>query len=393
MGLLGTTTQQSYYNQSKSWTGDGTGGSGTLSFNVADSDFPTRPTQQANIVVFINNIEISKSNYSYNGTSPNDTTVDGSYNLVFTSSGINSSVQQTNGAPNTGLVITLREESAAEEYGNYQYIGLQDLVNNFIIQYVGLDKLIQKVKRTDVFFHAQRCIAELSYDTLRSEKSQEIEVPPSLTMVLPQDFVNYVKLSYTDKDGIERLLLPARKTSNPTSLLQNSDYGYLFDSDGSLLTQQDSDTWEKYKVASDPDETLDDVNEENDAIDKTYFLGGRYGIEPENASSNGLFYIDGARGRIFFSGSISGKTVTLKYISDSLGTDGEMQVHKFAEEAVYKWIAHAILATKIATPEYLVARFKKERYAEMRKAKLRLSNYKMEELTQIMRGKSKFIKH
>ena len=393
MGLLGTTTQQSYYNQSKSWTGDGTGGSGTLSFNVADSDFPTRPTQQANIVVFINNIEISKSNYSYNGTSPNDTTVDGSYNLVFTSSGINSSVQQTNGAPNTGLVITLREESAAEQYGNYQYIGLQDLVNNFIIAYVGLDKLIQKVKRTDVFFHAQRCIAELSYDTLRSEKSQEIEVPPSLTMVLPQDFVNYVKLSYTDKDGIERLLLPARKTSNPTSLLQNSDYGYLFDSDGSLLTQQDSDTWEKYKVASDPDETLDDVNEENDAIDKTYFLGGRYGIEPENASSNGLFYIDGARGRIFFSGSISGKTVTLKYISDSLGTDGEMQVHKFAEEAVYKWIAHAILATKIATPEYLVARFKKERYAEMRKAKLRLSNYKMEELTQIMRGKSKFIKH
>ena len=79
MGLLGTTTQQSYYNQSKSWTGDGS----TLSFNVADSDFPTRPTQQTQIRVFINNIEISKSNYSYNGTDTNDTTVDDSYNLVF----------------------------------------------------------------------------------------------------------------------------------------------------------------------------------------------------------------------------------------------------------------------------------------------------------------------
>ena len=70
-----------------------------------------------------------------------------------------------------------------------------------------------------------------------------------------------------------------------------------------------------------------------------------------------------------------------------------MQVHKFAEEAVYKWIAHAVLATRINTPEYLVARFKKERFAEMRKAKLRLSNYKSEELAQIMRGKSKHIKH
>ena len=36
---------------------------------------------------------------------------------------------------------------------------------------------------------------------------------------------------------------------------------------------------------------------------------------------------------------------------------------------------------------------KKERFAEQRKAKLRLSNLKIGELTQIMRGKSKVIKH
>ena len=82
----------------------------------------------------------------------------------------------------------------------------------------------------------------------------------------------------------------------------------------------------------------------------------------------------------------------LKYISDSLGTDAEMQVHKFAEEAMYKYIAHAILSTKINIPEYLVARFKKERFAEVRKAKLRLSNIKLEEITQILRGKFKQIK-
>ena len=90
---------------------------------------------------------------------------------------------------------------------------------------------------------------------------------------------------------------------------------------------------------------------------------------------------------------MNGKIVTLKYISDRLGTDAEMLVHKFAEEAMYKYIAHAILATRANTPEYLVARFKKERFAETRKAKLRLSNLKSEELSQIMRGKSKFIKH
>tara|TARA_X000001382_G_scaffold130926_2_gene127909 strand:- start:46 stop:1224 length:1179 start_codon:yes stop_codon:yes gene_type:complete len=392
MGLLGTTTQESYYSQSKSWTGDGTGGSGTLSFNVAATDFPTRPTQQVSIQVFINNIEISRSNYSYNGTAPGDTSVDSSYNLVFTATGINTAVQETNGAPKVGMVITLREIGAAEQYGNYQFIGIQDLVNNFIVSYVGLDKIIHKVKRADVYFHAQRCIAELSYDTLRSHKSQEIEIAPSLTMPLPQDFVNHVKLSYTDKDGVERLLLPARKTSNPTSLLQDDNFDYIYDSDGNVLTQQDSDTWEKYKTQSTND--LDDnIDEENDSIDRSFFLGGRYGLEPENSSTNGLFYIDATRGRIFFSGNLSGKIITLKYISDTLGTDGEIEVHKFAEEAVYKWLAHAILATRSNTPEYLVNRFKKERFAEMRKAKIRLSNYKIEEFTQIMRGKSKQIKH
>jgi len=89
---------------------------------------------------------------------------------------------------------------------------------------------------------------------------------------------------------------------------------------------------------------------------------------------------------------MSGKTIVLDYISDSLGTDGEMQVHKFAEEAMYKSIAYAILSTTVAGQQ-LVPRFKKEKFAAIRQAKLRLSNIKLEEITQILRGKSKQIKH
>ena len=129
-------------------------------------------------------------------------------------------------------------------------------------------------------------------------------------------------------------------------------------------------------------------------MDDTYWPanGERYGLDPQHAQANGSFYIDSRLGRIHFSSNISGKSVILDYISDSLGTDGEMQVHKFAEEAVYKHIAYGILSTRSNMPEYIIQRFKKERFAEVRKAKLRLSNYKLEELAQIMRGKSKQIK-
>ena len=82
----------------------------------------------------------------------------------------------------------------------------------------------------------------------------------------------------------------------------------------------------------------------------------------------------------------------LKYISDSLGTDNEMQVHKFAQDAIYKHIMYSILSTRANIPEYVVRRYKQEKFAATRQAKLRLSNIKLEEITQTLRGKSKWIK-
>ena len=282
--------------------------------------------------------------------------------------------------------------SLDENYGDYQFVSLKDIINNFIVAYVGEDKIISKIKRTDIAFHAQRAIQELNFDTLPSFKAQEIEVGPQLYMVLPQDYVNYVKVSWTDNSGIEHIIYPASKTSDPMPILQDNNYEYTFDSNGEILYAQESETWKKFKTST---RGAEDPMSEAAAADKIYEqnLGRRYGIDPQYAQSNGVFYIDQVRGLMRFSSNIVNKIVTLKYISDGLGTDDEMQVHKFAEEAMYKYIAHAILATRANTPEYMVARFKREAATAKRNAKLRLSNIKLEELTQVMRGKSKQIKH
>ena len=55
-------------------------------------------------------------------------------------------------------------------------------------------------------------------------------------------------------------------------------------------------------------------------------------------------------------------------------------------------VKYGIVSTRSNIPEYVVNRYKKERFAATRKAKLRLSNLKIEELNQVMRGKSKWIK-
>ena len=272
------------------------------------------------------------------------------------------------------------------DLGNYQFITLDNIISAFMIAYVGEGKLISKVSRTDVQFHAMRAIQELSYDVLRSFKSQEIEVPPTLVMPLPQDYVNYVKVVRVDSAGIERVLYPTGKTSNPFAIEQNSDGSYKF-TGYDLLEQSSSDTWTNYQDQTEINVYTDDAAD----IDLDY-RGRRYGLDPQHAQTNGTFFIDQRTGYIFFGSSLAGKTITLKYVSDGLGTDAEMVVHKFCEEAVYKWISYGILSTRINVPEYAVLRYKKEKFAETRKAKIRLSNIKIEEFTQVLKGLSKPIK-
>ena len=282
--------------------------------------------------------------------------------------------------------------------GNYQFVSLDDIISSFMVVYVGENKILSKVSRTDVQFHGMRAIQELSYDVLRSHKAYEIEVPSTLVMYLPQDYVNYTKIVRVDSKGIEKPLYPTGKTSNPFPIAQNtSTKEYYFDGSNLLvqgtaetnLNSHTSDTRDKFN-------SITSTNEDYDYNDTDYLRfdnrGRRYGLDPQHAQTNGTFYIDNSTGFIHFSSDLAGETITLKYISDGLGTDAEMIVHKFAEEAVYKWIMYGLISGRTGIPEGVVQRYKKEKFAETRKAKIRLSNIKMEEFTQILKGIGKPIK-
>jgi hypothetical protein len=481
----------------------------------------------------------------------------------------------------------------SNDLGYYQFTSLNDIIDYFMVVYVGDQKIIQKVSRMDVAFHAKRAIQELNFDTLKSIKSQQIDVPSTLVMSLPHDYINYTKLTWVDSAGIKHPLYPTNRTSNPFQIRQEDDDGeYSFPealelvingdfegdtlsynkpappwnrnsvphinnyatqyatikADGALkfrhrtrhdygqsnwghamgawqkidvsdqdyvdvagtgtavditngdgvlrlgistspadsntknitsnsypktnnvdptiydlttkdggpsylewlsadgvgvtkeLTQVDvkgidevfvvvvayqdfigasdtltdtsyiddltvinsyasemlapalgnelnSSTWNSYKS------TTPSENNNDDYEDDTYWPanGERYGLDPQHAQANGSFFIDPRLGRIHFSSNISGKTVVLDYITDGLN-EGGVYIHKFAEEAIYKWITHAILSTS-SYGQALVPRLTKDKFAAVRKAKLRLSNIKLEELTQVLRGKSKQIKH
>ncbi len=140
----------------------------------------------------------------------------------------------TNPAANTYVVVQLKVltggnyanpsdpdqlaygNTVENNYGGYAYITLNDIINNFMVAYVGQGKLIADVKRTDVIFHAKRGLQEFSYDTLKSVKSMEWNIPHSLSVPIPQDYVNYVRCSWVDRAGVKHIIYPTTLTSNPT---------------------------------------------------------------------------------------------------------------------------------------------------------------------------------
>jgi len=301
--------------------------------------------------------------------------------------------------PNGGLITQTNEQYyTGNDYGSYRYLSIDDIINNFIISYVGDNKLLPSVKRTDVIFHAKRAMQEFSYDTLKSIKSQELTIPNNLTVAIPQDYVNYVKASWVDQLGVKHVIYPTTLTSNPTEIpVQDGDGIPTQDQNGENLegTSITEERWEEAdtkKITGVYPNYDDNLDVYTDPVYKTLY-GQRYGENPETTQINGWFTINEREGLFSFSSNLVDKIIILEYISDGLAYTEDMKVPKMAEEAFYAYIAYAIISVRPSIPEYIVARLKKEKRAKMRNTKLRLSNIKLEEISQVFRNKSKIIKH
>ena len=315
---------------------------------------------------------------------------------------------------NTSVVVQLKRldggnygnrnavgEAVEENYGDYSYIKLNDVINNFQVAYVGVGKNIPSVKRTDLIFHAKRAMQEFSYDTLNSIKSQELNIPPSLSVVIPQDYVNYVKMSWIDSMGVKRPIYPANNlTTNPGEMpLQDSVGVPTQDNFGENL--EGTSIIEARWAAADDNllngqaNNLRQVNFDYDGYDDSRGIGqGQlYGLDPQYSQTNGWFTINHREGKMSFSNNLASALIILEYISDGLAYDLDTKVPKMAEEAMYAYMHYAVMASRSGQPEYVINRLNREKVSKLRNAKIRLSNIKLDEIVQVMRGKSKWIKY
>ena len=301
-------------------------------------------------------------------------------------------------AANTYIKIQVTDATLKEGRGSYEYTRLNDVIDNFLIAYVGAGKIIPSVKRSDVIFHAKRGLQEFSYDTLKSIRSQELTINNALSVIIPQDYVNYVRLSWTDGLGVQHTIFPANElTTNPFSNPIQDEAGTpTQDSQDSNLqgTSQTEAAWASNDPRRISGDILRDITDASVLVNSPYngMLGQRYGLNPVTSQKNGWFTINEREGTFSFSSELKNQLIILEYISDGNAYDLDARIPKLAEDALYSHIAHGILATSANAQEYIVQRFKRERSAKLRNAKIRLSNVKLDQIIQVMRGKSKWLK-
>ena len=286
-------------------------------------------------------------------------------------------------------------------WGSYQYICLEDIVNNFMLIYAGNNELVNNVNRYQVLFHAKRGIQELNYDAFKEIKVLELSVDDRLRFVLPSDYVNWVRVSMYE-NGYIYPLTENIQLNSAKAYLQDQRGKILFDQNGDILKPEfsniDYDRITKQQKSIYLNEGSPFNGQEGWQYDGAWYfeygIGAHYGLNTETANANPTFRIDKKTGVINFSSGMTNKLCILEYVSDGMeGGDASLiTLNKLFEEYIYAYIKYSILSSKLGVQEYIVNRSRKEKTALLRNAKIRMSNIHPGRLLMSLRGQDKWIK-
>jgi len=288
-----------------------------------------------------------------------------------------------------------------ENWGSYQYVTLQEIVNNFMLIYQGNNELLNNLNRYQVLFYAKRGIQELNYDAMKEIKILELEVGEDLRFIMPQDYVNWVRISLY-QGGILYPMTENIQTNWAGAYLQDNNARILFDQDGNVLKPEYSTvTYDRIQGKKKSIYLNTDSPYHNSLgyfLDGAWFfdynVGSRFGLNTETANVNPTFSINKQSGVINFDSTMSGRMAVLEYVSDGMesGNDAGVSVNKLFEDYLYAFIRYSLLNGRLGVQEYIVNRARKDKSSLLRNAKIRLSNIHPGRLLMNMRGQDKWIK-
>jgi hypothetical protein len=272
-----------------------------------------------------------------------------------------------------------------ENWGNYQFVGLEEIVNNFIQNFTGDSSLLGYVLRSKVIYQAKQGIKQFTFEALHQVKVVELELGEANDVILPQNYVDYVRISWVNKQtGQIHPMSQNRHFPLGIAYLQDNEANILFDNNGEILEGTTA-----IEAINDRFPSNSIENFENFPLNGFGYWNGytRYGIRQPiwnldtSQNFNGTFTINNQR--IHFGSDSHERIILLEYVSDGLDVlEADMKVHKYCENALYYFIYHQLSLSSIRIPNYEKRNIKKEYDTQYRNARVKMLGIKPQEFLQ-----------
>jgi hypothetical protein len=265
----------------------------------------------------------------------------------------------------------------------FDKVKLSQIIKDFILTLDG-DDYAANVSDSAIRNFALRGIREIGFDLGKKIKSLKRTIQDNDTIVLPDDYVDLVKIGVVDESGVIRVFGQNKninysekyKTANTTN---DSAAGPL-DITANLVKDTEESKTATGNTASSNDESLDYYVFENYLYQGG--LGRLYGTGGGHLA--GAYRVNLDQNRIEIEGNDGYSEVVIEYVADEArSTDPE--VHVYAEEALRAYMYYKIIERKSSVPANEKARARAEYYNERRKANARLSNFTKEEALKTIR--------
>jgi len=266
------------------------------------------------------------------------------------------------------------------------YVTLRQLINDYIITLDG-DDYTANASDSAIRNFALRGIREFGFDVTSRIKSIKLDVQSNSTAILPDDYVDLIKVGSIDSDGLVRVFNQNKNINYSRQIKQDTtadslnvdDTTSTADSGGGPLDMDSNLILDREDAKS-----ATTNNSDSDVFDNFIFQGGigrLYGAGGAKAPGSYRINLDQNRLEIE-SGSAS--EIVLEYIADEARSTNPV-IHVYAEEALRSYIYYKLCERKSTVPAGEKARARSEYYNERRKAKARLGNFTKNEALKVLR--------
>lgn len=270
-------------------------------------------------------------------------------------------------------------------HGSYQFVTLKEVIDGLLTEAkLDPDNYLKNTNRALIIYHAKMVVKELTKSTASATLKIEMTVPNNSCIVMPQDYVDYIRVSAVVVDGFtgaRRLeVLDVNPNMNTaTGYLQDNNAQILFDNQGNILTADASNVYnipyKKYEFCRN--------------------LSGNPTQDTSKLSSFGEFTIDVNNGKIAFSSNLIDKEVVIEYESDGLQWEsfgeGDIKVLKVIEQALKDGTYYACIEKRQTVPygekQRALNRFKTTRHIARKNAMA----FDLNEISRLMRIKTKHL--